>query len=165
VSNSGPLIHLGRTTCLELLFVLFDNILIPRKVYEEVVERGMEQGAPVALCVKELVDQGKIAVQQPKSSFKIDHSVTGIHSGELDAIALALELLDPVVLLDDHGSRNIARTLGLTIKSSLGIIHDSVKLGAISVDNGVTLVRKLARAMYLTSEVFDYVLSRIRMLE
>ena len=74
VSNSGPLIHLGRTTCLELLFVLFDNILIPRKVYEEVVERGMEQGAPVALCVKELVDQGKIAVQQPKSSFKIDHS-------------------------------------------------------------------------------------------
>ena len=43
VSNSGPLIHLTLAGLLDLVFELFDLIIIPPQVYEEIIVKGKEQ--------------------------------------------------------------------------------------------------------------------------
>lgn len=40
VSNSSPLIHLGKIELLDLLAEQFDQILVPKAVWQETVEEG-----------------------------------------------------------------------------------------------------------------------------
>ena len=51
VSNAGPLIALGKLGQLSLLLTLYDEILIPREVYHEVVINGLRLGAEDAPAV------------------------------------------------------------------------------------------------------------------
>lgn len=162
VSNSGPLIHLGKAGQLELLFSFFDQIFIPEKVYREVVVKGMEKAAPDALQVKRLIAQKRIQIQNPTLDLEFDPSAAGVHMGELDAIALALELLPgQVVLLDDHAVRLLAQALGLRVRGSLGIILAAVENNVISIEKGISIVRILSRIMYLSAEVYDDVLTEL----
>ena len=45
VSNAGPLIHLAKIGRLSLLKEIFNEIIIPRTVKVEVVDKGKEKGA------------------------------------------------------------------------------------------------------------------------
>ncbi len=161
VSNSGPLIHLGIVDQLSLLFKFFEQIFIPEKVFEEVVTKGLAKTAPDALKVKQLVEQEKIQIKNPTKRIEFDPSVTGIHLGELDAIALALELPGEIILLDDHAGRLLAQAFGLNVKGSLGIVKSAVENQYISVDKGISIVRNLSKIMYLSAEVFDYVIMEL----
>ena len=57
VSNAGPLIALGKLGRLGLLNQLYDVVLIPSEVYQEVVVNGLRLGAPDADAVQFLVQQ------------------------------------------------------------------------------------------------------------
>ena len=52
VTDAGPLIALGKLGLIQLLSQLFDPILVPTSVYQEVVTRGLELGLPDAYAVK-----------------------------------------------------------------------------------------------------------------
>jgi hypothetical protein len=52
VANAGPLIALGKMGLVHLLCHLYDPVLIPAAVYEEVVLRGLESGQPDAYAVQ-----------------------------------------------------------------------------------------------------------------
>ncbi len=45
VSNAGPLIHLAKIGRLSLLKEIFNEIIIPRTVKVEVVDKGNKKGA------------------------------------------------------------------------------------------------------------------------
>lgn len=62
ISNAGPLIALAKLGQLGLLLKLFDEIVIPRKVFNEVVTKGLLIGAADAESVDYLVRQGQILV-------------------------------------------------------------------------------------------------------
>ncbi|CAG0932094.1 hypothetical protein TFLX_02454 [Thermoflexales bacterium] len=51
VSNAGPLIALGKLGLMSLLHTLYDSVVIPTAVYDEVVTRALEQGQPDAYAV------------------------------------------------------------------------------------------------------------------
>ena len=50
--DSGPLMALGKLHRLDLLAGLFDEVSIPRAVYDEVVNQGLARGAPDASTVR-----------------------------------------------------------------------------------------------------------------
>jgi predicted nucleic acid-binding protein len=52
VCNAGPLIALGKVGRLGLLLKLYDTILVPREVYNEVVVNGLRLGASEAQAVE-----------------------------------------------------------------------------------------------------------------
>ena len=62
VSNSTPLIYLAKIGKLDLLKVLFGEILIPKEVWAEVVEKGKSLGQKDAYAVENAVAQGWIKV-------------------------------------------------------------------------------------------------------
>ncbi len=62
VCNAGPLIALGKLGRLGLLLKLYDEILVPREVYNEVVVNGLRLGASESQAVDWLVREGHIRV-------------------------------------------------------------------------------------------------------
>ena len=54
-----------------------------------------------------------------------------IDKGEASAIALAIELSDSVVILDDYKARKFAESLGIQIIGTIGIIIKSKRQGVI----------------------------------
>jgi len=55
-----------------------------------------------------------------------------VDKGEANAISLALELTDSIVVLDDYKARRIARHLGIRVTGTLGVIIKAKHLGIIT---------------------------------
>lgn len=56
-----------------------------------------------------------------------------VDRGEASAIALALEYLDHVVILDDRKAHILAEALGLVVAGTLGVIVKAKQNGAIAL--------------------------------
>ena len=151
VSNAGPLIHLAKIGRLSLLKEIFNEIIIPRTVKIEVINRGKERGEPDALLFDN-IDWIKV-VNDPANVDQLVRRV-GIHRGELCAIFLAKTLNVPV-LLDDSDARKFALALGLEVVGSIGVIIRAIKLGLISKEEGLKDLERLAKVMWLSIDVYE----------
>ena len=56
---------------------------------------------------------------------------TQVDLGEASAIALAIEMEEPLLLLDDLKARKLARKLNLKFTGSLGVINKAKQIGVI----------------------------------
>jgi predicted nucleic acid-binding protein len=117
VSNAGPLITLAKIQRSELLKDLFDHIVIPRAVYDEVVLRGA--GEPGA---EETRNAGWIETRSPLDELSVAVLRESLGAGESEAIVLAQELGVDLLLLDDALARRKAERLGLKAIGTLGVL-------------------------------------------
>ena len=58
--------------------------------------------------------------------------VTHLGDGEKEVLALGLETQDPLLLLDDRDARRYARTLGLEITGTLGLLLRAKERGILN---------------------------------
>jgi len=117
VANSSVLIFLSKIGLLGILRKLFEEVFIPDAVYREVVIEGGER--PGATEVKNASWIRTISI---KDHAFANHLKQEIDDGEAEAIVLALEIKADAVLLDDADARRIARTLGLNVKGTIGVL-------------------------------------------
>ncbi|MCL0080191.1 DUF3368 domain-containing protein [Dehalococcoidia bacterium] len=118
VSNSSPLIHLGKIGLLDLLAEQFNQILIPRAVWQEAVEEGGDEPDAKAIAAASW-----IKVQDVPSSPLLTTLLAFLDKGEAEAIALAMEIGADLILLDESDARRIAglyniRKTGLLVSLS-----------------------------------------------
>jgi len=128
VANAGPLIVLGKLGLTHLLSRLYDSILVPAPVYQEVVTRGLELGQPDAYAVQMAVARHDLVVVGVEVG---ETSAEGVepclHLGERAAIQLARQEAADWVLLDDQLAREQALELGLCVKGTLGVIVEAFR--------------------------------------
>ncbi len=112
------------TSCL-ILFSKIDLLTILRKLY------------PVIKITPEVADEfGEelpdwILIQPAsKKNFKKLKSYT-LGEGEISSIALALDLHDSLIILDDEKAKKVAKSLQLNVTGSLGIILRAKQEGLI----------------------------------
>jgi predicted nucleic acid-binding protein len=135
VANAGPLIVLSKLGLTHLLSRLYELLLVPDLVYQEVVTRGLELGQPDAYAVQmavarhELVVVTMEAVETPAAG-----ADPSLHPGERAAIQLARQEAADWVLLDDQLAREQALALGLHVKGSLGVIVDAYRRRLLSAE-------------------------------
>jgi uncharacterized protein len=123
VPDAGPLISLGGADQIELLRKLYDDVVVPKVVYDEVVVAGA--GLPGA---REVVAARWIRVEDiapdPTLAARLD-------PGEAAAIPLA-ERLGAALLVDDGAARIVARERGLHIVGTLGVLLSAKQRGHLS---------------------------------
>lgn len=134
VVNAGPLIALGKLGLIDVLPRLYDTILIPAAVYDEVVTRGSEQGTPDALAVRMAVSRHGLQVIHDQR-IELSEAVAGLalDPGEKQVIQVALDQAADLALLDDLLARERAAGLGLTVKGTVGVLVDAYRQGLITM--------------------------------
>jgi len=163
VSNSGPLIHLALVGLLDLVFKLYDIILIPQSVYDEIVVKGKEEGHSDAIVLEQAITNGKIkVVKVEKENLNITSSK--LHQGEINAILLTLQSEVEIILLDDEEARIFARKLNIKVKGSLGILIDLLKDNFLDFEEAHQYLKKLNAIMYLSSDVYSLVEDKLNKL-
>ena len=146
VSDSGPLIALGKLGAADLPFRLYGQILIPRAVYNEVVNRGNELGAPDAKQTELAVAHQQIAVVT-LADRDLSESVqlSALSHADQQTLALALRERADWVLIDDLYARQTAKNLGLKVKGTLGMIVEAFRRKLLSSDDCEFLLQAILR--------------------
>ncbi len=135
VINAGPLMVLAKLNALHLLRKLYEQVLIPRSVYDEVVLEGLRQGYQDARTLQLFLAQVKWSpVDASRAPIPDDLLQAPLDRGERDTLALAVEREAGLVLIDEAVGRKIARTRGLPVRGSLGILIEAYRQGFIEVD-------------------------------
>jgi predicted nucleic acid-binding protein len=114
VSNSSPLIALDRIGKPDLLRDLFEQIVVPRAVADE---------------IGNLADQPWILKCDPQNSFP--RVPPNLGRGEVAAIRLAADLSARVILLDDRPARQLAQSMKLPVMGTLGLLLAAKHRGLI----------------------------------
>ena len=116
ISNTSPLLYLHRIRKLDWLSQLFSIVRVPGAVVRELQE-GQRRGYDVP----DLERIEGIQVVAPQS-VPSEWLTLDLGAGELEALALALEHPDHVVLLDDDLARRVAQAAGLEVWGTLKIL-------------------------------------------
>jgi predicted nucleic acid-binding protein len=124
VVNATPLIALALLDRLELLRQMFDEVLVPAAVYEEVVVKGA--GRPGAAAVE---GADWLRMVSPDAASTIEPMLLGLDAGEMDVLLLAREQRPDWVLIDERLGRSVARAMGLPVKGTLGVLLAAVLAG------------------------------------
>jgi len=121
VSNSSPLIVFSKIGRLSLLEEIFNEVYIPKAVFEEVTKG--KKGT-------EIVKNKWIKVKQVKDKDFAEYLSKIIGKGEAEAIILAKEC-NSKLLIDDAEGRKHAKLLNLKFMGSLGLLKLAKKRGLI----------------------------------
>lgn len=143
VSNAGPLIALGKLGQLGLLLKLYDEILIPREVYNEVVVNGLRLGASDARAVDFLIRQGHIRVVDVTLPSPSPAWAQPIDAGELEAIVLAQQQSADWVLIDNAHARKAARQAGLRPKGTVGLLLEAFRQSYLTLQEFELLIQNI----------------------
>jgi predicted nucleic acid-binding protein len=136
VSDSGPLIWLAKAGRIRLLHELFEEVLVPFEVYNEVVSEGLKAGFSDAIAVEEAVKEGWMKVVSPAAddeevSSRISAGAKEIHLGEAQAIAFARSVGE-TLLMDESSGRALAEALGVKVRGTLYVVLRSLRRGSLS---------------------------------
>jgi predicted nucleic acid-binding protein len=115
ISDTSCLILLDKIGELEILNKLFGSIITTTVV-------ASEFGQPLPSWIE---------IRQPSDNNYQSIIEVSVDKGEASAIALAIELDDCLLIIDDLKGRKFANEIGLTIIGTIGVIVDAKLAGII----------------------------------
>lgn len=129
VFNSSPWIFLAKLDILPAALSLFDSVIIPLSVESEILGKADIAGDRLVACLRE----GTIEVVQARNAHFVSAMNRRLGYGEAEAIAIALEELADMVVLDDHAARAEGMRVGLQVKGTLSLIRRLMEMEKIRV--------------------------------
>jgi predicted nucleic acid-binding protein len=123
--DTSPLQYLHQLGLLHLLPALVERITVPPAVVAE-LETGLSHG----VNLPDITALPWVTILSPASA-PVLRLAGNLGPGESGTLALALEAKDALVIVDDGLARQIAGTLNLRIRGTLGILVDAKRKGLI----------------------------------
>ncbi|MDQ3801279.1 MAG: DUF3368 domain-containing protein [Acidobacteriota bacterium] len=125
VSDTSPINYLVLLGEIELLPKLFNEVIIPRAVWDELRTEGTPEE------VRNWIDSNPqwLKIQNAKI---IDQTIA-LGAGEREAISLAEELNADLVLIDDRKARKTAIQRGLKVSGTISILESASKRGLVDL--------------------------------
>ena len=144
IADASCLIALLRIDQLEVLHSLYQEILITSIIWDEVGEV-----LPDWIAVEAVEDQQKVKLLELE-----------LDQGEASAIALALQMEDPLLIIDEKKGRAVAKRLGLRVTGTLGIIVKAKERGFLSASKPV-LDRLMDEGFRMSDLLFKHILHHL----
>jgi predicted nucleic acid-binding protein len=131
VADTSPLNYLVLIGEVELLFALYDSVMIPVEVHRELQQpktppavRAWASSLPSWCQVREVTSVP-------------DDSLSELDAGERDAIQLALEMDIDTLLMDDIEGRREAMRRRLYITGTVAVLEKAAQRGLIEFHNAL----------------------------
>src|SRR6266700_3502235 len=129
VADTGPLNYLMLIDAVDLLPKLFDRIIVPVAVYDELTDDGTP--AVVRAWIAQVPQWLEVMPNPDRSS---DNAVaTALDEGEWAAIALAGAIGADLILMDDRDGVAIARAQGFAVTGTLGVLDLAAQRGLVDL--------------------------------
>lgn len=159
VADSSPLIILAKIGCFDLLNRLYGRLYISTEVYTEVVINGA--GLPGASEVaksswiesRPLQDHAALVKAQNKFS---------MGAGEIGTILLGKEIAADEVLLDDYQARQLAKSEGLRVRGTIGLLESFYRKGYLN-DLRSSFRQLLHHSVYIDRRLLNRRLHSLRL--
>lgn len=112
IVNATPLIALALLKRLNLLEQIFGEVIVPKAVYDEVIQPGSERPGALAIAQAEWLQ-----VVTPETTSSIEPMLLGLDAGEIDVLLLARERRPDWVVIDERQARRVAQGMGYWSKA------------------------------------------------
>lgn len=131
VSDATPLLHLTRAGLLDLLPKLYDRVITPGSVWEEVLGQGEPQSETHILqnASEKWLEVRTLALRERRTSEAL-RRVAPVGQGEADTIAVAEALKTPV-LMDDRVAVDLARMRGIETHWTTSVVLEARQRGIL----------------------------------
>ena len=136
IFNSSPLINLSKIKSLDLIEKIYEQVIIPEAVNEEVVISGKSKENVekiVKLIEKEILEVVKVKNRSLVKSFQMN-----LDYGESEVLALAIDMDASLIIIDEKEARQVAEIYNLNKTGFIGILIKAEKLGLI--DSAIGLI-------------------------
>ena len=127
VSNTSPISNLAKIGQINLLQKLYDTILIPTAVYDELLDRRAGE-----TIIKAVQSANWLEIQVVQNQKLVGELRNILNVGEAEAIALAIEVSATRLLIDERLGREAAVVRGLRITGVFGILLTAKQQGLIT---------------------------------
>ena len=129
VCNASPLILFAQTEHLLLLNQLFDSVMVPEAVWDEVVSHGSD--SPVTVALTRARDKGVFEIFHVVNRLAVNAMLGRLHLGEIETIIGSYETNADGVILDDLFARKKAKKMGLHVIGTVGLYIMAHKSGLL----------------------------------
>ncbi|MCX6359670.1 MAG: DUF3368 domain-containing protein [Armatimonadetes bacterium] len=146
VCDTGPLIALAKVDLTSALAALFGSVAVPPAVYRELMAKSGPEASVIDAALATFVQVAAPSREAPRI-------LQALGPGECSAIALALELGVPLII-DDKAGRSMARSLGLSVTGTVGVVVAAHGAGLVR-DVRVALTAMRDNGYYFTDHVID----------
>lgn len=149
ISDTTPIISLMKIDYLDILERLYENIIIPRAVYDElIINTDYDDEIDIIKRCTFL----KVRHVEENLSVLLLQKQLNLDKGESEAIVLANNINADLIVIDERKARKIAKDIGLNVTGTLGILVEAKQKGLIKelkplldglIDNNIRIDKKL----------------------
>lgn len=164
IINASPLIYLSKIGALYLIPKLFTECYTTSIVKKEVLS---DENVAEYSVLKDFFSSC-LLLKKPINRQLVDRlKELHIHAGEASVLALAKELQDnadeSVIIIDDLAAREIARTLGLKITGTIGVLLKATRLKFINIEKCKNFLHNLVEntTFRISSALYSKILKEI----
>lgn len=125
VVNTTPVIALSLIGQFDLLRKLYDRVVAPAAVQDEVFA-----GGAAGIGMREMREANWLEVVSLQDPSRAD-LIADLERGEAEVLALAQERNADLVIIDERLARRHARRLGMRLTGTLGVLLKAKELGMI----------------------------------
>ncbi len=150
-ADSSTLITLLDTHNFNLLFNIFDEIIIANEVYREIIHRNSHH-----LTVDNYIKQSQILCQSIEYDEFYEMLVKRLDRGESESIVLAKRMGLPL-MIDEKKGRAIAKSLGVGIVGLVGVILKLMNVKAVTKDRAIEIINEVEANNFRLSIVLPIV--------
>ena len=160
IADTTPIITLMKLQRLDLLEKLFDTVLVPNAVYEELVSNSnyLTEAKMVVECP--FLKRLEISDRQ---SIKILREVVGLDAGESEAIVLAEEKHADLLIIDERKGRRVAKQMELKITGTIGILLQAFDCKILSEEEILSCSESLRNSrIRISDSLFALILDHVK---
>ena len=154
------MISLMKAGQLDLLEKLYQEILIPKAVYNELTSSTAFQNEANAITHSHFI---KVVEVKERLAVDVLQRATGLDIGESEAIVYAEAVKADSLLMDETAGRRVAKSLGIHIVGTVGILLGGFDEGYLSADDIEAAVDALQKTKrWISNDLIDHIRQYIR---
>lgn len=156
ISDTSPIANLILIDRLEILRLVFKQVIIPPTVDKEI--RALKQ---FEVDLQTYFSSDWIMVKKPSNDFEVATLKKQLDAGESEAIALAKELHANYLVIDERIGTKKANEMGLQTIGLLGVIVKAKEENYISKVKPI-LIELRAAGFWISDKLVGIILKRVR---
>lgn len=156
VSNTSPIMNLAVVGQLNILKQLYDKVLIPEGVFQELSAIGSEQAEVSMIQALSWIEMRTVVNRSLVDSLQLE-----LDAGEAETIVLALEMKDELILIDERRARKIASRLGLRSMGLLGVLVEAKHRGLIPMVKPIFDEMIVKAGFWVSNQLYTRILQEV----